>query len=71
MLDLAVPSVVLENAAGLARLDAYIYSPITKWQHWGMTCCQQRFIPNTSTAVSHLYFTLGLRMLDSSSKRVS
>ena len=23
-----------ENAAGFARQDAYIYSPVTKWQHW-------------------------------------
>ena len=27
---------VLENAAGFKRLDAYIYSPITKRLHWGM-----------------------------------
>ena len=26
-------SVVLENAAGFAGLDAYIYSPVTKWRH--------------------------------------
>ena len=29
-------SAVLENAAGFARLDAYIYGPVTKWRHWGM-----------------------------------
>ena len=27
---------VLENAAGFARLDTYIYGPVTKWRHWGM-----------------------------------
>ena len=26
----------LENAAGFAKLDVYIYGPIIKWQHWGM-----------------------------------
>ena len=30
-------SAVLENAAGFARQDVYIYvRPVTKWQHWGM-----------------------------------
>ena len=29
-------STVLENAAGFARLDTYIYGPITKWRHCGM-----------------------------------
>ena len=29
-------SAVLENAAGFARLDPYIYGPVTKGQHWGM-----------------------------------
>ena len=29
-------SAPLENAAGVAKLDAYIYGPITKWRHWGM-----------------------------------
>ena len=29
-------SAVLENAAGFARRDAYVYSPATKWRHWGM-----------------------------------
>ena len=27
---------VLKKAAGFARLDAYIYGPVTKWRHWGM-----------------------------------
>ena len=27
---------MLENAAGFARLDAYVYGPVTKWRHWGM-----------------------------------
>ena len=27
---------VLENVAGFARLDAYVYCPVTKWRHWGM-----------------------------------
>ena len=26
----------LENAAGLAKLDVYIYGPVTKWRYWGM-----------------------------------
>ena len=29
-------SAPLENAAGLAKLDAYIYGPVTEWWHWGM-----------------------------------
>ena len=29
-------SAVLENAPGFARLDLYLYGPLTKWQHWGM-----------------------------------
>ena len=29
-------STVLENAAGIMRLDTYICGPITKWRHWGM-----------------------------------
>ena len=29
-------SAVLEDAAGFARRDAYMYSLVTKWQHWGM-----------------------------------
>ena len=29
-------SVALENAAGFARRDAYMYGPVTKRQHWGM-----------------------------------
>ena len=36
MYDVDKRSAVLKNAAGFARQDAYIYSPITKWQHWGM-----------------------------------
>ena len=27
---------VLENAAGSARLDTYVYSPVTKWRNWSM-----------------------------------
>ena len=27
---------VLESATGFARLDRYVYSPVTKWWHWGM-----------------------------------
>ena len=26
-------SAVLENVAGVMRLDAYVYGPITKWRH--------------------------------------
>ena len=36
MYDVEKRSAVLENAAGFARLDAYVYGPITKWWHWGM-----------------------------------
>ena len=36
MYDVEKRFAVLENAAGFARLDAYVYSPVTKWQHWGM-----------------------------------
>ena len=28
-------SSVVENAAGFAKLDVYIYGPVTKWHHWG------------------------------------
>ena len=30
------PSAILENVAGFARLDAYIYGSVTKWPHRGM-----------------------------------
>ena len=36
MYDVEKCSAVLENAAGFARRDAYIYGPVTKWRHWGM-----------------------------------
>ena len=26
----------MEDAAGFARRDAYMYGPVTKWQHRGM-----------------------------------
>ena len=26
----------MEDAAGFARRDAYMYGPVTKWRHWGM-----------------------------------
>ena len=34
--DIGKRSALLENVAGCAKLDVYIYSPITKWRHWGM-----------------------------------
>ena len=34
--DVEKRSTVLENVAGFARLDTYVYSSITKWQHCGM-----------------------------------
>ena len=34
--DVDKRSTVLENAAGFARLDAYVYGPVTKWWHWGI-----------------------------------
>ena len=36
MYNIEIRSTVLENAAGCARLDVYIYGPVTKWRHWGM-----------------------------------
>ena len=36
MYDVEKRSAVLENAAGFSRLDAYVYSLVTKWRHWGM-----------------------------------
>ena len=36
MYDVEQRSAVLENAAGFARLDAYVYGPVTKWRPWGM-----------------------------------
>ena len=26
----------MEDAAGFARRDAYMYGAVTKWWHWGM-----------------------------------
>ena len=36
MCDEEKRSAVLENAADVAKLDVYIYGPVTKWWHWGM-----------------------------------
>ena len=36
MYDVEKRSAVLENVAGFARLDAYVCSPVIKWQHRGM-----------------------------------
>ena len=36
MYDVEKSSAVLENAASFARLDTYVYGPVTKWRHWGM-----------------------------------
>ena len=36
MYNVGKRSAVLENAPGFARLDTYIYGPVTKWRHWGM-----------------------------------
>ena len=36
MYDIEKRSTALENAAGFGKLDTYIYSPVTKWRHWGM-----------------------------------
>ena len=36
MYDVEKRLAVLENAAGFARQDVYIYGPVTKWRHWGM-----------------------------------
>ena len=36
MYDVEKRSAVLENVAGFVRRDAHVYSPVTKWQHWGM-----------------------------------
>ena len=36
MYDIEERSTVLENALGFARLDVYLYGPLTKWQYWGM-----------------------------------
>ena len=36
MYDVEKCFAALENVAGFTKLDAYIYSPVTKWQHWGM-----------------------------------
>ena len=33
MYDVEKRSAILENVDGFARLDAYIYGPITKWRH--------------------------------------
>ena len=36
MYDVEKRSAVLEDTAGFARRDAYMYGPATKWRHWGM-----------------------------------
>ena len=36
MYDLEKRTAVLENAAGLGRLDVYVYGTVTKWWYWGM-----------------------------------
>ena len=36
MYDVEKRSAVLEDAAGFARRDAYMYGPVTKWRRWGM-----------------------------------
>ena len=36
MYNIEKRSAVLENAAGLVKLDAYIYDPVIKWRHWGI-----------------------------------
>ena len=36
MYNIEKRSAVLENAAGFARQDVYMCSPVTKWRHWGM-----------------------------------
>ena len=36
MYDVEYCSAVLENVAGFARLNTYVYGPVTKWRHWGM-----------------------------------
>ena len=36
MYDVEKCFAALENVAGFTKLDAYIYNPVTKWQHWGM-----------------------------------
>ena len=46
-------SAVLKNVAGFARLDAYIYGPVTKWRHWGMFihCRNKLCIPPNAVQV--------------------
>ena len=36
MYDVEKRSTVLEDAAGFARRDTYMYGSVTKWRHWGM-----------------------------------
>ena len=36
MYDVEKCSAALEDVAGFARRDAYMYGPVTKWRHWGM-----------------------------------
>ena len=50
MHDVEKRSSVLENAAGVTRLDThthiYIYGPVTKWQHLGTLGKQTSHSPN-------------------------
>ena len=44
MYDIEKRSAVPKNVAGFVRQDAYMYGPVTKWQHWGN---KLRVPPNT------------------------
>ena len=49
MYDVENRSAILEDAAGFARRDEYMYGPVTKWQHWGMLIhcgSKLRVLPN-------------------------
>ena len=57
MYDVENVPLFFENAAGFARLDTYIYSLITKWQHWGTVqneCMVQDHVDIISCSCSNI-----------------
>ena len=53
MYDVEKCSAVLEDAAGFARRDAYMYGPVTKWRHWGMLlhCGSKLHVPPNAVQI--------------------
>ena len=71
MYDVEKRSAVLEDAAGFARRDAYMYGPVTKWRHWGMfihwgkqtSCSPERCTAQNATGARFLEVQIRPRVL--------